>query len=330
MARNIAPRDLRSSFLLVSLMALTHGCSSSSSGGTPDGGGSSSTLTGTVARGQYLVDKLLVCGECHTPSGADGKPDMTMYLAGSRSYDFPYMGGTVSVYAENLTSHPVEGTGTWSDANIRKALTVGIDDEMVAMWPIMPYPEYALMKTEDVDSIIKYLRTVPSNPNIVPPDSLPDPDPPAPQAKDIEIPHTTLAPTDPMYAAAERGRYLAAIACVQCHTPALAPGVPDFTKAFAGGRTYNVRVNSKSPTPGAFTSTNLTPDATGLADWSIADIVQAMKTNTEKGTGRTFCATMPGGPGKMGDLADGDLTDIATYLHYLAPIKNGPFTCTGG
>src|SRR4051794_30676249 len=99
MKRKIAPtgRPLSLGFT-AALFAIAAGCSSGSSGpstGSPDGGGSSSNLTGTVARGQYLVDKLLVCGECHTPTGADGKPDMANYLGGSRSYDFPYMGGTI-------------------------------------------------------------------------------------------------------------------------------------------------------------------------------------------------------------------------------------------
>ena len=31
----------------------------------------------------------------------------------------------------------------------------------------MPYPEYSLLTPEDVDSIIKYLRTVPANDNVV-------------------------------------------------------------------------------------------------------------------------------------------------------------------
>src|SRR5437870_1866812 len=87
----------------VALCALLGGCSSSPPSGSGAGGGTGSGLGGTVARGQYLVDHLLVCGECHTPSGLDGKPDTKTYLGGSRSYDFPYQGKIVSVYAENLT-----------------------------------------------------------------------------------------------------------------------------------------------------------------------------------------------------------------------------------
>jgi mono/diheme cytochrome c family protein len=305
--------------LALSLCGLTAGCGSKS-----DPAAGSSTLTGTVERGQYLVDHLLVCGECHTPTGDDGKPVPGKYLAGSRSYDFPYAGKSISVYAENLTSHPVEGLGMWTDDQIRTAITKGIDDEHVSIWPIMPYPEYSQLATEDVDSIIKYLRTVPSNPDVVPPDTIGDPEPPADSVKDTDVPHATLARTDALYASAERGRYLATVACVQCHTPQLAPGIPDFSKPFAGGRPYKSRSDAK-----AHISTNITPDATGMAGWTVDDIVASIKTNTEKGTARPLCSTMPGGMHRMGDLSDADLKDIAVYVANLPPVKNGPFMCEG-
>jgi mono/diheme cytochrome c family protein len=317
---------------LVAALASTLVIASCSSGGTGTtgtggttgaGGGDAGVNSASVARGQYLVDHLLVCGECHTPVDASGKSDKTKYLAGSRSYDFKAMNGDiVSVYAENLTSDKVEGVGAWSDDWVRGAITKGLDDEQVPLWPIMPYPEYALMTSEDVTAILDYLRTVAPSKNVVPPDTYPNPGSPAAPVNGSKIPHTTLAKTDPDYQAAERGRYLASIACVNCHTPELSPGLPDFTKPFAGGRTYRSRSDV-----GFSTSTNLTPDATGLAGWTVADIVESIKTNTEKGTKRALCDTMPGGPGRMGDLAEGDLTDLATYLHTIPPIASSAFQC---
>ncbi|MEO7330695.1 MAG: hypothetical protein ABI193_19120, partial [Minicystis sp.] len=307
------------------------GCSSSTTGTTSTGtggGGTGGNGTGggdpvAIARGKYLVDNVLACGECPTPVGADGKPDKTKYLAGSRSYDFTTADNEIiSVYAENLTSHKVEGIGTWTDDWIRGAITHGLDDEQVPLWPIMPYPEYALMTTTDVDAILAYLRTVPASDNVVAPDTKPNPGSPAAPINASKIPHTTLPKTDPDFAAAERGRYLAIIACVNCHTAEISPGIPDLTKPFAGGRTYRSRSDV-----GFSTSTNLTPDATGLAGWTVADIVDSIKTNTEKGTKRALCDTMPGGPGRLGEMVDGDLNDLATYFHTIPPIVNGPFSC---
>lgn len=324
-------------FMLLGLAAAAGACSSSTSNQAAqasDAGALGATdakeaaaptaVTGTVERGQYLVDHVLVCGVCHTPNGPDGQPDPTKYLAGSRSYDFTDKDGTViTVNAENLTSHDPEGLHAWSDEQIRTALTQGIDDEHIALYPIMPYPEYSLMTRSDVDSIIQYLRTVAPNDNVVAADyPYFDQNPPAPPVDDSKIPHTTLASTDPSYAAAERGRYLASIACLNCHTEQLSDDVPNLTKAFAGGKQYTfIRGAAVN------TSTNLTPDPTGLGGWTVADIVAALKSNTEKGTGRALCNTHPGGPDRLGKMADADLQDLATYIHTLPPVKNGPFKC---
>jgi len=286
--------------------------------------------SGTVERGQYLVDHVLLCGVCHTPSLDDGTPDPDMYLAGSRSYDFTDVDGTIiTVNAENLTNHNPEGLNSWTDGQIRTAVTKGVDDEHYAIYPIMPYPEYSLLTPEDVDSVIQYLRTVPANDNVVAADyPRPDINPPAPLVDDDKVPHTTLDESDPDYAAAERGRYLAKVACLNCHTEEvqhdekIAPDVPELSKAFAGGKKYTFIRGAPE-----HTSTNLTPDPTGLADWSIDDIVDAIKTNKEKDTGRTFCNTHPGGPDRLGMMTDDDARDIATYLHTLPPVENGPFQC---
>jgi mono/diheme cytochrome c family protein len=194
----------------------------------------------------------------------------------------------------------------------------------------MPYPEYSLLTPEDVDSIIKYLRSVPPNDNVVAADfPRPDIHPPAALVDGSKIPHTTLPKDDPGYAAAERGRYLASVACLNCHTEeiVLPNGMidhdePNLAKAFGGGKEYTFE--HKQP---KHTSVNITPDATGLKDWSIDDIVEALKTNKEKATGRTFCNTHPGTAERLGKLTDADRLDLATYIHTLPPVKNGPFKC---
>ena len=61
----------------LTLMGIAAACSSSSSdsptlpveggAGADSGERVPTATTGTVARGQYLVDHVLVCGVCHTP-----------------------------------------------------------------------------------------------------------------------------------------------------------------------------------------------------------------------------------------------------------------------
>ena len=271
-----------------------------------------------------MIDNVFACGVCHTPTGTDGKPDMTKYLAGSRSYAFPMADGSTNVVnAENISPDSEQGIGAWTDDQIKNGITKGVDDQNVPFWPIMPYPEYALLTDADVFAMVAYLRTIAANANVVPADTFEPPagKPPAASAKDSAIPHTTLPSSDPQFAAAERGRYLATGACIQCHTKELSPGVADFTMAYAGGRQHKSNSDAKLAT-----STNITPDATGLAGWSVADIVASIKGNTDK-SGAALCSASPMGHGWMGDMTDGDLTDIATYIHTLPPIKNGPFKC---
>lgn len=286
---------------------------------------------GSVERGQYLVDHVLLCGVCHTPSLPNGEPDPTKYLAGSRPYDFTDIDGTViTVNAENLTSHDPEGLHAWTDGQIRTAITKGVDDEHYAIYPIMPYPEYSLLTPEDVDSIIQYLRSVPPNDNVVAADyPHPDVNPPAPLLEDAKIPHTTLAKDDADYESAERGRYLATVACLYCHTSEVVvdgtpqADTPDLSKPFAGGKVYALNKNLPP-----HTSVNITPDPTGIAGWSVDDIIASIKSNTEKGTQRTLCNSHPGGPERLGKMTDPDLRDLATYIHTLPPVENGPFQCT--
>jgi cytochrome c553 len=180
-----------------------------------------------------------------------------------------------------------------------------------------------MLASDDVDSIIQYLRTVPPNPNVVQADyPYSDRHMPAPSVNDSDVPHTTLASSDPAYAAAERGRYIAKTACMNCHTEELMAGVPNVKKAFGGGKKYTFIRGAAEQT-----SVNITPDATGLATWSIDDIAKTIKTNLEKTTGRELCSTHPGGPDRLGAMTDSDIQDLATYIHTLPPVTNGPFKC---
>src|SRR5690348_7017509 len=93
-----------------SLAGCPDGSGSPDAGPVPDAGPEHTATTGTVERGQYLVDHVLACGVCHTPNDANGQPDLSLYLAGSRSYDFTDTDGTiVTVNAENITNDNPEG-----------------------------------------------------------------------------------------------------------------------------------------------------------------------------------------------------------------------------
>jgi mono/diheme cytochrome c family protein len=275
--------------------------------------------TATAARGEELVKHLLFCGSCHTTPDANGDPSTKAddFLAGGKKFTISLGGdgGSVDVYAPNLTPDDANGLGTWSLSQIVDATTVGVDDEGMPLWPTMPYQRFGNLTADDATSIALYLKSLPPQSRAVPQDTG-HPTLGSPRLDYSSIPHTTLAASDPAFASAERGRYLANLGCLSCHTPAgAAPLGLDVSKAYAGGRSFG----------GGVKSANLTPDATGLAGWTAADVVATLKTNQEKGTGAMLRAPMPGGPDGVGGLFDADLADIAAYVHTLPPVVNGPF-----
>ncbi|MGZ3427146.1 MAG: c-type cytochrome [Polyangia bacterium] len=273
----------------------------------------------TAARGEELVKHLLLCGSCHTTPDAMGNPSTNAadFLAGGRKFTLALGGdaGSVDIFAPNLTPDNLSGLGMWSNSQIVDAITVGVDDQGLPLWPTMPYQRFANLTPDDAASIALYLKTLPPQSRAVPNDTG-HPTMAGTAFDYTSIPHTTLAAGDANFASAERGRYLANLGCLNCHTPnGAAPLGLDVSKAYAGGRSFGGGVKSQ----------NLTPDATGLAGWTTADIIATLKTDKEKGTGVMLLAPMPGGLDGVGGLFDADLTDLAQYIHTLPPVVNGPF-----
>jgi mono/diheme cytochrome c family protein len=273
----------------------------------------------SVARGEELVKHLLLCGSCHTTPDSMGNPSTNAadFLAGGRKFTLALGGdaGSVDIYAPNLTPDDLSGLGMWTNSQIADAITVGVDDQGLPLWPTMPYPRFANLVPDDAASIALYLKSLPAQSRAVPNDTG-HPTLASPALNYTTIPHTTLMASDPNFASAERGRYLANLGCLTCHTPnGAAPLGLDVSKAYAGGRSFG----------GGVKSANLTPDATGLAGWTTADLIATLKTDKEKGTGRMLAAPMPGGTDALGGLFDADLTDLAAYIHTLPPVVNGPF-----
>jgi mono/diheme cytochrome c family protein len=281
--------------------------------------------TVNAVRGKYLVTTVGSCGDCHTTPQASGLPsfDPADFLAGGRAFIVPFGNQTQKFFAKNLTSDKETGLGDWTDAEIKRAITHGIRKNGDALFPIMPYYLMAHISDNDLESIVRFLRTLPAKKNMVPEDTFLLSEPAKPIDENL-IPRTTLAASHPDYEKAVRGRYLAGEtgACLGCHTPHTEDlnALLDMSKAFAGGDTFDL---------GTFTvrSSNLTPDITGLSGWTKQDLIATVQFAKERGTGRAICPPMPAGPNRLGDMTPGDLDDIATYLTTLAPVSYGPFGC---
>jgi mono/diheme cytochrome c family protein len=287
-----------------------------------------------VERGQYLVDHVAVCAECHTPRLLDGRLDPERKLAGViNAFDvLPDDDSFGLLHTPNLTPDRETGLGQWTDLEIKVAFLNGISRDGRPLHPVMPYAVFYNMIPEHADAIVAYLRSVPAVNNLIPepqplPVALAAPAPPVPE--DV-IPDTTLAPTDPNYERARRGRYLAAQVglCMYCHTEeaALGDGPPLRTdKLFMGRRKVDVTALGVLPPavrPVAETW-NLTPHENGLYGWT-PDAVRRVVKEGQDILGLGVCAPMPVGPGGgFAGMTDHDALAIGHYLTTLQPRDNG-------
>ncbi|MEX0778667.1 MAG: c-type cytochrome [Balneolales bacterium] len=112
-----------------------------------------------ISQGAYLVNNVLICMDCH--SERDWTKFSGPLVEGSLG-----MGGELfdegiglpgRYYAPNITPY---GIGDWTDGEVFRALTSGVNRDGKALFPLMPYPDYANMDEEDIYSVIAYLRTL--------------------------------------------------------------------------------------------------------------------------------------------------------------------------
>ena len=116
-----------------------------------------SDLKDKVARGFYLAT-IGHCMECHTPL-VNGEMDFEHAMgAGGREFPGPW-GVSVS---RNITSSKTKGIGGWTDAEIKRAITQGIDKDGNKLKPPMGFGYYAHMTDEDVDAVVAWVRTLPA------------------------------------------------------------------------------------------------------------------------------------------------------------------------
>ncbi|HEX3849712.1 MAG TPA: c-type cytochrome [Polyangiaceae bacterium] len=297
--------------------------SAGASGSAGAGGGS----TGPAARGEYLVKNVLGCTGCHTPQLAGGAgPDMTKFLSGVECFakDPTTMG---CLNSANLTNDDT-GLKKKTDQQIKDAFTKGLDPDAPTpgseyLFAQMPYYQFANLSDDDANAIVAYLRTVPPVVHASENGAPFDKQPAAAQWTPV-VPANLPAPVNAApadAASAANGKYLATLACSTCHTAntsATSPLQLDASKGFQGGKefTTSVMVNNV-PTSKKIQSANLTPDATGLKDWTLAQIATAIKTAKDDKS-VALCSPMRGLP----NITDQDAMDIAVYLKAIAPVAN--------
>jgi hypothetical protein len=64
--------------------------------------------------------------------------------------------------SRNITSSKAKGIGDWTDADIKRAVTQGVDKDGNHLKPPMGFGYYAKMADADINDVIAWLRTVPA------------------------------------------------------------------------------------------------------------------------------------------------------------------------
>jgi mono/diheme cytochrome c family protein len=262
-----------------------------------------------LARGKYLVEGPTHCLECHSEHDLSTPeyPTIASKLGAGWALPIPELN---HISSKNITSDKETGLGNWTDDEIARAIREGIRKDGTALFPLMPYQNFAKLDDEDLASIVVFIRTLPAVRNEVPARNLPFPLEHI--VKTIPKPITTPQPSHPAATAAERGSYLVTLAsCGACHTPAV-QGEPRPGMAFAGGELF------MDPKQGAVFSMNITPDASGIAHYDEALLTQTLRTGQV--SGRMLNHIMPFESYKT--MTDGDISDIFAYLKTLTPVKH--------
>jgi mono/diheme cytochrome c family protein len=106
-----------------------------------------------VARGEYLVNGLVGCHDCHTPMTPTG-PDMTQALQGAELGFEPTVAMPWGAYAPALAGGPAN----YTDAQFVHLLQTGVRPD--GSRPRPPMPQFR-MNEDDARAVVAYIKTLP-------------------------------------------------------------------------------------------------------------------------------------------------------------------------
>jgi mono/diheme cytochrome c family protein len=270
-----------------------------------------------IERGRYLANHVMLCMDCHAErdfSLFSGPPKPGTLGAGGDRFDqtmnFPGV-----FYARNITP---AGIGEWTDGELYRLLTTGVNKHNEVIFPVMPYNNYAKADPEDIKDVIAYIRSL---------DPVQRENKPSEPAFPVSLLLNTMAATpDPQQRPSKNdlaayGQYIANLAaCNECHTQVDDKGAFIGIK-YAGGRAFQF------PDGTVLRSANITPHpATGIGNWTEEYFINRFKMHTD-----SSMLTKKVAPGEFQSLmpwmmyAGMDTTDlkaIYTYLKSLEGVDN--------
>jgi mono/diheme cytochrome c family protein len=268
-----------------------------------------------VARGKYLANHVSVCMDCHSTR------DWSIFSA-------PLVDGTLGkggeVFDENLgfpgrfvaPNITPAGLKDWTDGEIFRAVTCGVNKDGKALFPIMPHPNFGRMDENDIHAIIAYIRSLTPIENKT-------------EASVATFPMNFILNTIPKPAEFTKlpspsdqvayGKYLVnAASCNDCHTKKVKGKIAG--ESFAGGFEF------KFPDGSIVSSMNITPDPTGIGTWDKETFISRFRVYSDSGyvpqkvKDGEFKTVMPWG--MYAGMTNQDLEAIFAYLKTLKPANN--------
>jgi cytochrome c2 len=269
-----------------------------------------------INHGEYLANHVAVCIDCHSTRDWDhfSGPIKPGTLGKGGQYFGKEEGFPGTFYSKNITPANLKN---WTDGEIFRTITTGVDKNGNSLFPVMPYLYYGKMDKEDVYDIIAYLRSLQPIDNKV-------------QSHKIDFPMNFIVNTIPKKSSfvtkppksdtLKYGAYLVNMAaCMECHTRANKGQIIQ-KFAFAGGREFLMP-------NGVLRSANITPEnITGIGDWTENAFLEKFKTynNPDSSFARLpkdeVNTIMPWT--MYGGMDSSDLVAIYKYLRTIKPIKN--------
>jgi len=244
-----------------------------------------------LGRGKYLAESVMSCDTaCHANKE-------TPYIGMAEEIHEGPISGVFAV--PNLTPDNETGLGTWTDAEVARAIREGIDKDGVSL-VIMPAANFHNMSDQDIASLVGYLRSLKPVKNEIPPIQL---NAIAKGMLALGIFGTspvgepiTQAQQAPPVATAEYGAYLVSLGmCRDCHGKDL---------------------NGSTGGPAGF-APNLTPGGE-LASWNEGDFLTALHSGVTP-SGKQLSEEMPWKA--YGKMTDEDLKAIWLYLQSLPALE---------
>ena len=255
-----------------------------------------------IARGAYLA-AMGDCAACHS---VPGKPA----FSGGLRMEIPIG----AIYTTNITPDPINGIGNFTLADFDRALRFGVADGHT-LYPAMPFTSYGNTRPEDVEALYAYFRYG------VPPASVPN------RPNDIVFPLSMrwpltywrwiFAPTPRPFAASAnvdaavaRGAYFVDGLghCGECHTPRAVTMQMKATSA-AGGTDYL----AGAVIEGYFAPSLRSGGKGTLAEWTVADIAEFLRTGTNA-RGTAFGSMTEVIAHSTQNMKAEDAVDTAKYL----------------